>query len=200
VVKVVHRPVVEAVAPRTIGHAAFFKLLLVRIFMAGMASSGESGKFSMFMFGIGHVAGPAILPDVGALQLKLCLGVVEPVFGSPAFGGMAVFAGLVGVPFNVNFTYVNVFMAIHTALANFSELPLLFFPMAGITGRCDMRSGKCKFSLGMFFKGECASRKPVYGMAFRAVRRFYSGFKLPLVVIFVAGCAGVVGQWIRKAF
>jgi len=192
VVKIVHDPVVEAVAPRTISHAAFLKLSAMLILVAGMTGSGEPCKFSMLMFGIRNVTSPAILLDVGTLQLESGFSVVESVFTDPAFRGVAVFASLAGVPFNVNFPHVYVFVAIHAALANFPELPLLFFPMAGITRRCNMRPGERKCGLGVFFKGKCTPRKPIHRMALRTVRCFYSGFKLPLVVVFVAGRTGVV--------
>lgn len=74
---------------------------------------------------IPHMTGPAVNFGVLSEQLESRFGMIKLIDACPAFGQVAFFAGLIGVPCRCNFTLVNIVVTINTTLADVAELPFL---------------------------------------------------------------------------
>ena len=105
----------------------------------------------------------AILLGVCAFQRKCGFTVVEAIV-LPGGRDMALFTGLVGIPFFGNLPAMNIFMTIHAAHAKPLEFPFVILFVAGKTRRGYMRSIQREFGFGMLLQAVSAFRKALYGV------------------------------------
>lgn len=168
VVEFFYGPTIKTMTFGAVRSAFDFKLLVVGFFVALAAGSRQTGEFPVLIRFIRHVTGTAGFFLVRPFQGKCGFAVVESVV-LPTGGQVALFAGFIRVPFFVDLSAVNVFMAIHTPLAQAPEFPFFFLLVAGKTRSCHMRPIQGKFGFGVLFQCISAFGKPVDVMARRAI-------------------------------
>lgn len=200
-VEKVSRPALEGMAAAAVGHAIFFKLSAVYVFVAGRAFLRNIGEAPVWFFIITGMAGGTIGAGVATLQGEVRLAVVEVVLAFPGVGQVAGLAGLIGVKFGGDFALVYIFVTIHTAAADFPKLPF-FFPFE-VTGKA--RGGQVcpverEIAFRMCLNREKAWRKPIDIVAVGAVRGGTSRHKFALVVVRMALSTGIVRQGFGQAF
>lgn len=147
-----------------------------------------------------YMTGCASLTGMATLQAKGCLSMIEAAF-LPTRWQVAVVAGLFGVIFLRNFTGMNILVAIHAALADAPEVPLLFIQMTGKTGRGCVGPFQGKFTFIVFFQSKKTRCKTIHRVAICTVGAIAPAFgKLLLMIVRMAGRTGIVRQRIGHFF
>jgi len=136
-------PFLDAMTTPAIGRAILFKLSAVYVFMASgtLGSNRCKNNFGLCGF-IRLVTRTARYPVMCPLQFETGHTVVKSG-GRPAFSDVALAAVLFRVIFCLKRVFMDVFMTVHTALTNISELPFRLFGLVKVTrkaGRGDVRA------------------------------------------------------------
>ena len=185
-------PFLNPVTTPAIGSTIFLKLPAVYIFMAGNALGANWRKnYAGLCCSIRLVTRTTGYPVVRTFQFEGCCTVVE-TRGRPAFGDVALVTVLFGVVLCLKGILVDVFVTVHTALSDISELPFRLFRLIQVTGEAGrgyVRARKREVRLLMFRHTEKRIVKPVYIVTFRTVSVFVGLCENRFMVILVTGIA-----------
>lgn len=195
-VEIADAPLLEPMATRTVLGAIPFKLAAMYTFMAPSAGSRQAGKAycgSRRAVFIRLMAGRTALAGVRPLQFKVRPAVVEIVL-LPVVRDMAIFTGLAGIIFIIQAPLMHILVAVNTPLPDIPEHPFFLLQVTSEAGRGQMGAVQGKFGFIMIFKGEERDPESILGMTIRAIAHGRRGSKNPIVIILMAGGAGVVRQ------
>lgn len=185
-------PFLNPVTTPAIGSAIFLKLPAVYIFMAGDTLGANWCKnYVGLCSGIRLVTRTTGYPVMRTFQLEGCCAVVE-TSGRPAFGDVALVTVLFGVVLCLKGILVDIFVTVHTALSDISELPFRLFRLIQVTGEAGCGYVRaCERENRFFVFRDTKKRivKPVYIVTFRTVSVFVGLCESRFMVILVTGIA-----------
>lgn len=152
------------------------------VLVTGDTGTPQRYELSIRESSIRHMAFPARLPAMGALERELGLVVVKVVVppGSRPVTGFTSFSRVIP---GRNLILVDVFMTTHTTNVKISECPPLFLHMAGKTRGRLMGALQRKIGAGMSLNGKQTTLESFNCMAFPAIRSLAFSLKFAFVVI-----------------
>lgn len=202
VVVIIHVfPFLDTVTTLAVGRTILFKLPAVYVFVTGDALAADWRKdYFGLCASIRLVTCTTGYPVVRSLQFESGRTVIKPGC-CPAVGNMALAAILFGVVLCLKGILVDIFMTVHTALTNISELPLrlfVFIQVAGETWCGYVRAREREVCLFVFRHTEQGVVKSVYIMTFGTIPVLVCTGEYCFMVILVARKAVAEFQWFDK--
>jgi len=200
VVEFVCRPFFKSMADRAIGVTIPVELSVMDVLVATGAPVAQPGKLlhNRTVLCFAEMAGPAGLPLMGTLELKLCFRMIEPDLGPPAFG-MAAFTSSFGIIFLIEIRLMDVLVTVHATHTDVPEIPPFLFLVADKTGCGLVRPFQGERAGVVFLKGVERTLESFHGVAGGTVGRPFRFFKLSKVVIGMTVFAQVMIQGIGIA-